>query len=776
MLRKLLLAAATLLLAALSAAPAMASHLLLPQEVALAQQQAQKAAPKADKAAQAADQIKTYGNRLGEGLGRAGMWPAPSAADWKKPVPIRWQRSWADAVATAKRTGKAILICINMDGEPASEHYAGIRYRDPEIAKLYEKYVCVIASVYRHNPRDYDEKGRRIPCPRFGHVTCGEHIHIEPLLFEKFMEGRRIAPRHIMVELDGSETYDVMLTNDTASVFDKVQEGILQRDPSLLRKVRGDRSIFEKIASRDAADRAAVEKAFLGGDKNTKRKLLEAARANKAAAPVDLLRLGLFSLDSELNKKARAALIESESPQAVDLISEALRAPISAEERSKLIETLTRIGAVSAKAKTLSVVHKGMTSKSKTVDVENWATAVAGGSYPAPKTRLDLSKRISEVDSRVAEAPQDKAALIELARSSLAIAVHPKTAPKWVKPHLADAILAGLKAEKLGAKGWPVDATLAVAYWYSGQKLQAFERASKAMQALPDDPKSWNSMAVLDIFVQSRRKQIRDAYIAKQPWDQSLMTNVHSTYQILAKHPFGTAMHVADHYDFIRFFGAIRQADAALQAGLKRFPSSAPLHQRLRQALLRRSGMQGLENYYSRWLQKEDAPKQLEWFAGYASVVAAEFWRRRGRLDESKAAYGRAIERFEQCISKYPETEASSDHWIAMAHAGQARIAFEQSRLDDAVALTLRSFERKQDAANKLDSMNISAVSNARQVLAKLREEKRSELAEKLGAALQALPAELLRRPAFENVGGAGRRGQRRGRGPGRGQRPERRR
>lgn len=47
--------------------------------------------------------------------------------------------------------------------------------------------MCVIASVYRHTPRDHDERGQRIPCPRFGSVTCGEHIAIEPLLFDKFM-------------------------------------------------------------------------------------------------------------------------------------------------------------------------------------------------------------------------------------------------------------------------------------------------------------------------------------------------------------------------------------------------------------------------------------------------------------------------------------------------------------------------------------------------------------------------------------------------------------
>ena len=133
------------------------------------------------------------GTRESANVGRQGMWPAPTAVDWKKPCLLTFQRTWADAVAVSKETGKPILCCINMDGEIASEHYAGIRYRQPDIAVLYVPYVTVMASVYRHTPSDYDEQGQRILCPRFGSVTCGEHIAIEPGLYEKFMDGRRIA-------------------------------------------------------------------------------------------------------------------------------------------------------------------------------------------------------------------------------------------------------------------------------------------------------------------------------------------------------------------------------------------------------------------------------------------------------------------------------------------------------------------------------------------------------------------------------------------------------
>ena len=66
-----------------------------------------------------------------QGGAREATWRAPTAEDFARPVLITFQRTWTDAVAVAKETGKPILICVNMDGEIASEHYAGVRYRDP---------------------------------------------------------------------------------------------------------------------------------------------------------------------------------------------------------------------------------------------------------------------------------------------------------------------------------------------------------------------------------------------------------------------------------------------------------------------------------------------------------------------------------------------------------------------------------------------------------------------------------------------------------------------
>src|SRR5262245_54333776 len=290
---------------------------------------------------------------LPPGQTRESMWPAPTAEDWQRPCLIPWQRTWDDALQVSKETGKPILICVNMDGEIASEHYAGIRYRQPDIAALYEPYVCVVASVYRHTPRDYDELGRRIPCPRFGTVTCGEHIAIEPLLFEKYFDGKRIAPRHIALEQDLTKAYDVFYAWTTQSVFDAVRDGLPAHDPGT--RPPGERTLPELVASADAADRGKVESAYERGDSAMQKSLLEAAIAAGSAPPLDLLRLAIQGGDPEMAGLARKALAQSAQPAAVSVITESLRVTMDSADREALMAALDRLGPESPRAKALAI-------------------------------------------------------------------------------------------------------------------------------------------------------------------------------------------------------------------------------------------------------------------------------------------------------------------------------------------------------------------------------------------------------------------------------------
>jgi len=709
----------------------------------------------------------------GQGVNREQMWYAPTAEDWKKPVLVHFQRTWEDALAVSKETGKPILICVNMDGEIASEHYAGVRYRQPDKAKLYEPYVCVIASVYRHNPRDFDENGRRILCPRFGSVTCGEHIRIEPLLYKKFFDGRRIAPRHIMVELDGKEAYDVYYTWDTDSVFAAIRDGIANRKIKPKTIVKGDRTIIERVASRDNTDRTAVENAYLNGDTKLREQLLEAAKKNIDKAPDGLLRLAVFGFDTEFGKRAREALANATSASSADVINEALRVPMDSKEREGLIEALERLGKTSRQARTLAVVHRGLGEASSSVDVKGWSAALQGAEYPAPAAREMLETRLDERTSAYSERPKDAATALELAEASLALAVAPSTkrtitagrrmVRDYARIMYEDARAAALDAERLGASGWRVNAALAITAKYFGNTKEAYSRAQAAMKTLPAGEQSYNAMEVLALFAQSRQQAIIDKWRAKEDWPASWLTDIQSTYAVLAKHPLSTDAQVIDHYDFLRWLRATGQASRVLQDGLRRFPDSWALHARFRRKIMREKGIDGLEATYETMLEKKDAPRNLEWFAGYASITAAEYHRRRNNFDQALAAYERAIAHYSKAGRASPGSRPTCDHYVAMALAGRARIAYEQGDQKRAVANLLECFARRPSAAAQRDGLNISAVDTAKMVRAKLKELEMTDLENQLQAALDRLDPALLQLPDYERDPRQGRRRGRRG-------------
>jgi tetratricopeptide (TPR) repeat protein len=709
--------------------------------------------------------------QLPEGISREGMWPAATAEEWALPCLVPFQRTWEDAVAVAQETQKAILICVNMDGEIASEHYAGIRYRRPDTAALYEPYVCVIASVYRHTPRDHDEQGRRILCPRFGSVTCGEHIAIEPVLYEKYFEGQRVAPRHIMVELDGSEVYDVFYAWDTDSIFTTIKDGIANRTIQGKDIVRGDRPIVERVASRDNVDRTVVEKAYLEGDAALRKALLDAAAKHDTTAPIDLLRLGVFGFDVELSQVARTKLAATKSEAALDLIPEALRLPMEEKDRKALIDALARLGdeSSSEKAQWVSVVQRGLATRSSAVDVDGWATALAGSEYPAdPSDWVELEGK-HESQSRLVEAqPENGEGYLALAETALFLGLEgfdafgaaprteqllttsPTTARLMARSKLSEAREAAASAEMKGEKGWRVDSVKALATYYLGDVENAYPLAEKAMEQLPEGATDWNAMAILTIFAEGRFKAIKEAVREKRKWPPLWLTDVHSAYSVLLRHPLSTDTQIVWHYDFLHWLGAHERAEGFLGQGLERFPDSSVLHDRLRARVLDERGFEKLEPVYAAMLDKSGDSPGLHWFAGLASFQAAEFQRRSRNRDEAEAAYARSIAHYEKAISLDPEMNETADPYVALALAGRARLAFEAEDDEKAVELLLASFERHAGSAATLDGLNISPVDTAKMVKARLTESENPELLGTLQAALDALDPRMLELPAYE--------------------------
>lgn len=122
---------------------------------------------------------------------------------------ILWQRSLEDARAISRREGRPILVAVNMDGESASERIVRERYRDPRFVALTRRFVCVTASAFRHGERDHATDGARVASPRLGEVTSGEAIRLEPILFDAYLGGERIAPRHALILPDGTKAFDL---------------------------------------------------------------------------------------------------------------------------------------------------------------------------------------------------------------------------------------------------------------------------------------------------------------------------------------------------------------------------------------------------------------------------------------------------------------------------------------------------------------------------------------------------------------------------------------
>ncbi len=675
---------------------------------------------------------------------REAMWPAPTKADWAKPCLIRWQRTYDDAIAVSKETGRPLLICVNMDGEIASEHYAGIRYRQPEIAPLYAPYITVMASVYRHTPRDYDEAGKRIPCPRFGTVTCGEHIALEPIVFEKFLDGTRVAPRHIMVELDGKETYDVFYAFDTDSVFETIEKGITERPEKIQPRLEDDRTILERVSSRDSEDRELVERAWVQGDVTVKRSILKAAVMQKELTSSDLLRMALFGPDGDLAGVAWDALLTSDSPQAIDLLAEALRFPLEAEERERLIVALERIGKTSPRALRLAKVQRSLQSRAATPDATPNPSVEPSSVH---RDRLERGAAKAEKD------PTDAASQIAFAEELIAIARHPDTTRDYRKLYFEDARQAALEAEKRGADAWRVDGVLALTAHQARDYREAAERAIRAVEGMPPGTYSTNHVPVLAIYTRARYRDIARAVNREQEWPSEWLSRIDAAYTTLVNHAEGTAIQVLDHYTLLNALEAKTEAAAVLDRGLLRFPDSWELHARLRERLLAdRSldSLQGLEAHYDSLLGGDGASPYLHWFAGYASIVAAEYHRRSGKDGQAVGAYDRAIVHYERGVELAVETRETADHYIALAIAGRARLALERGELSLAFDEILASFERAPNSAASLDGLNLSPVATALMLQSMLREAGKNEQADALQASLDALDPKMLEPAEFD--------------------------
>ena len=523
------------------------------------------------------------------------MWKAPSRADWDKPCLIQWQRTFDDALAVAEDTGKPILICVNMDGEIASEHYAGIRYRTEETAKLYEPYVTVIASTYRHTPRDYTPDGKRIPCPRFGGVTCGEHIAIEPLLFEKYMEGQRVAPRHIMIELDQQEVFDIFYAFDTKSVFDQIKAGIAERKIEPRETERGDRTWQERILSRDSADREWIERRFQEADEATRVAMLEKAVEAGDAASSELMRLALLakgepqsapagvgSTQMTSRQLAWKSMVEDPTMGRLPLMETALNLDLDATDLETLVGALETLGEQNPRARALANVQRGLLASGDTLQVDD---RVQQAQQVNLQTVLEENQSVKDaLEARAQvwrEAGQagDGSAQLKAAEAFLARALDADRRAKETKYLFADAKNLAEQALSMGQSGWLAHGILALCEFRYGTLAASNAHAAQAMQTMPVHAMGRVAVETVRLFAQGKRRDIRDSVRGGLAWSPEMLAEAQAAYRILEHHPLCIEQDCVTQIDFLNRLGGVRPRGPGARArtlALPRFGRAAP--------------------------------------------------------------------------------------------------------------------------------------------------------------------------------------------------------
>jgi hypothetical protein len=255
---------------------------------------------------------------------------------------------------------------------------------------------------------------------------------------------------------------------------------------------------------------------------------------------------------------------------------------------------------------------------------------------------------------------------------------------------------------------------------------------------------------VVAIFAQARQQAIQQAVADKADWPPEWLTDVRAAYAVLAAHPYGTDEQVAANYDFLNWLGAVGRSRRVLWDGLERFPDSAALHERLRTRVLWARTPDDLEAMYTTMLADEGASSSLHWFAGLASMAAAEAHRRGSDDTAARSAYDRALVQLTLDAEANPDTAELADREAALALAGRARLALERGDEDTAVADLVASFQRNAQAAATLDGLNISPSDTARMLYARLIANQRDDLLRTLQDALSTLDPTLLQLPEYE--------------------------
>lgn len=618
---------------------------------------------------------------------------------------IHWQRTLEDAAAQSARDGRPLLVVINADGESASERIVVERYRDPAFVTWTRSFHCVVGSYFRHTPRDFDAQGRRVPCPRLGEISCGEHMALEPVLHERYLLGehivvddgvvQRISPRHALVLPDGRKEWDLYLLFDFRTLDTRLSEAAARWPAS--------EPVPWEPRCADPRHRARLE-----------REELAAACDEPAQWLADLLQRP--SVDRGISSEVLRVLPRLDTGDAAmrrmlyDLgaragctneLASALRSHALGwhAHPSRCVPALVELAWDDAGARTFALSHavlapadeadalraalaaRGVIDLPEPFDLERRALPQRepvreGKGKPALPPADELESALEAADERLARDRADAAVQLALGRAALLLARRRmQDGGAGIELLLQDARIALARAQEAR----PDDALLLLDRARVANYLSDFEEQERLALAALATRRVDLAGPPLDDDMTEAARWVGDA-AARLLWQRASGDPLRAAQGMqrgalaLMQAAYGPEADATDWLSLASFFGALgrhRERVELAFAGLTAFPLDLALRNELAAAcwalgepelLVERS-----ENLAQ--LHVEQGWPELDWYRGYAQLLLAE-WRRRG------AASPAALESYASARAAFERASESSFrdsclHHLALCELGR---------------------------------------------------------------------------------------------------------
>ncbi len=630
---------------------------------------------------------------------------------------IGWQRDLDDALAISRATGRPLLICVNMDGEAASESLANGRYRDREFARLVSGFVPMLVSPDQHETREHDDFGRRLPDQRFGRVICSEHVDDEPELYARWFSARRVAPRHVGVSTatsEGSVLFDVFLVNDLSVIDDTLRKHGVPiadaPDPTTL-------DTDALLASHDSAFRDALEARFAAAAPDERLRLAGLAMSKERdAQQPELLRMAFRDTDARVRSAAArcfATHVDRFTKRTFEWFSEAFRAagddPAATRELIDAVLTpdlwpansdpasTPLLRATARNARNLARATAAFEARSTLFDArlrDAIAAAAPAGEDPgvgedapdAAEVEAEVERMLQSgaVDDATRERAGDR--LLAAARSIIDQGGDPGTLIEDARILLKEAVA--------GAAPTPTAlALLADADERLGDLHVAGVLAARAVNGLADRAGAPIVVRTLRTFVHARKADLFAALTEAREWPALWLADLRAAHELLLEHPLATEDDAIEALTLLNEMDLRAAQLGVAKRALARFPLSGRVHEFFRFVMLRDFGAQALERAYAELAAPSGHAPEFDWYRALAMLNAAGRDVEDRRTDDALAAYRESAQRFETCAKADPAIADSSWEWAAQALGSAADIV--RARGDAAEAARIEAHKQE---------------------------------------------------------------------------------